>query len=1082
VDKVENGKIIVIENNILKELDPTDIADRMMRNRYPEGGPIRIVSLTPSNTKDTKALADFLAMKFNTKAKTHIEDIKINEDGVLRSKTIGETLEAKGTNVHWEEIDYGKLPEPEGMIRGPQFVKDEKANRVFTLMPHKIMPDGSIMCRVDGKLVTYTPDEIATLLEKNGLRADERIQIGLPKNEFYESNAENLAAFTERLGKKVDNKIQYPDPKEKIYIVKETNQYEKVGLENQMPRTEKLDAHIIEVGEKKSLVLLTEGNYKIAEKDNLYVVVEGFTGNGKVRVYRPQRQKIDELTPDEFLKEIQTAYGQQYAAVKNKPIRIVSKTGIGDDAQLQKFIEDVAEKSKVKVETTRDAVDLPNGATIPVKGLKWIPYTPMGEGRYFLTKNITNRKIWENLNHYDNEFLEKLGKALSENNGKHVSLLTKDPENSGFLIRNIYEDYTAYGKEISLPTFVNLQSIAKKLNILSKNSLWEKAYKNPLFAKILDSQLKHLEPSDLKELIDDPDLLTRAIHYVEYITMHHGPGLQHFMASVHLRNKLPADLANNIILKVYGKNEPFVAFLGHGVENLSEKELGQLERLCLHYDPENFLKGLESEYKAQTLGSKLDLSGYISRMLKKDEEVVQIRSFSDNTMTISILDEPQKIVSNALPLMDQPADLVVEQALSRLKEEAGNIAQFVTHTDQSGKMFFRKCGDKCEWIEPKDAAKHIGRVLDQRGVDLLSDQMALARIVTCTPSPKEVQEIVENLPSRVQIEVPGSPSGNVGSPAGVAENGDIVNLNKNEKLHWVIYEKGKVPVFGKIIREAVSGDNAVPLGWSKKSAPNPNQLVFADAGDLKKLAHELPPKQGYFDFFSEVNEEGFNYRFKIDLTTQKFDPDQVADILRKMPGYKKNMPLRFILDGNEEALKLNGPVQKLINRMNVVAEVYHLPTSRKMYPTMAVLGEDATSILHSRLIRQVENQIDVLVHGYNGGKGLAKKSADGSSVVIPIDEFVDWLLKEPAFAEAIRDGKTFTMRLFSCCASKENVASDISAALAKRGVNIDLIAPNVSVWIDNTGKILGDSKEGGDWLKYAKGKLVGKVGDRIPFQ
>jgi hypothetical protein len=505
------------------------------------------------------------------------------------------------------------------MFRPAPFVTDERAGRKFTFMPHKIAskPDGSLVVVFsDGnKLVEYTPKEIAQLLKEQGLRADETLRIGLPDNQYAPSNYKSLPEFAKQLNSEIDNSILYMGDS-KVFIDPENLAYSKSGVTNVANAPEYLNTSLVATGEKKPLLLLCESNFNVVEKDNLYIVVEGFT-NGKARVYRPQLQRVDELTPSEFLKEIETTFGKDYEVVKNKPMRIVSKGGVEDEASAKKFIEEMAQKAKVKVEVSTGAVEVAEGAEIPIKDLKWLGHAPTDDGLYFLKKNITDAQQWRKLNGYgDEEFLKQLGRALEENNGKYLKDFKKS-ENFGWL-ESIYQDYLKY-KKVSLPTFVNIESIAKQLEIELFDTPWlkelrQKAYENPLFAKTLDNQLKWLTPDALEDLARDIDLLKKAINHVESQTTYGGKSLAYFLTHENLSEKLPSEIFSALKMK-FGENERFFTSLGDEIDKLDKEALKKFNRSLA--DNPDYLDEFKTLYEIP--GRKIGLADFLNRVQRKSQ-------------------------------------------------------------------------------------------------------------------------------------------------------------------------------------------------------------------------------------------------------------------------------------------------------------------------------------------------------------------------------------------------------------------------------------------------------------------------------
>lgn len=614
VDGIHNGKVI----SKGKELGPKEVAE-LMKNGGHHGQPVRIVSLTPHDIEETKKFAEELAVNLDTKVETHLEDIKVSGDGIITPAP----GYPDGTVVEWlETADYrevsGGLKELFRSGIGTKLEYAARADGRFLITPEVILPNGQgITCRINGKLTLVAVDDLARLMEQYGQRGDELIEIALTNNSMYKQNGENLPALAEAIGKRIDTRIQYPNPDAGIYYHSEGDAYDLLGRGS---KPNDIDMQWKVVGKKKPLVLGTKENYHlsgIAESDkNVYVTISGITPEGKAIYYDPSVRQDIELNPKELLSKIKN-HGTDLA---DKSIRLVP-TGSVDGMQVQKFIGDLADlEAKVDVSIAKGPVNVAEGSSLPIDNITWVTHVKMGEGKYFLSQNISDAAFWKKLTDADEfnpEFVEKLGMALkNEGFGKYAARLNE--KDYHVWIQSLYQDYVEFGK-VSLPTYAYIRDIAEILRIESATNplvtlddLLIRAYNNNVsFSKNLLDQLRHLDSDVLAQVRQDGDLLKKAFAFFD-AEMKNGKTLTTFIALENLGKKLDGNVVNSLSDK-FAKDEIFMTSLAKETATLDDAAVAKLNRHVAN-DPD-YLDEFKTLYDGNS--TKISLDEFIKQSHNK---------------------------------------------------------------------------------------------------------------------------------------------------------------------------------------------------------------------------------------------------------------------------------------------------------------------------------------------------------------------------------------------------------------------------------------------------------------------------------
>jgi hypothetical protein len=610
IDGVRNGKI----THKGQELSPVELAAFMKNGRY-MGKPVRIISLGESNIDELKAFADDLARELDTKVRSHAGEIKINEAGEIISAS-------EGGQITWAiNVDYKSVTNTSSMgemLSSGVPRSNEQGVRLFTINPEVIQADGTVICRVNGKLTSYTPKQIADEMIARGLRGDEAIVIGLPEGKFIDSNYENVQVLAEKLNAETGNEVLRNEEKE-VFLNREDWKWKNKPGPNS--DTEYFKADRAPVGEKK-ITLLTKNNYKIADADGtLYVTVEGFTPEGKVIVYRPQLKKTDELTAEQFLKELEqvevNANSGHPAAGRN--IRIVPTNGAEiNEGQVRQFLDDLAQRTKATVETPKSPIKVVENSPVPVTSVNWIAHHGVEDGVYFIMKKdnkILTRLFNDFSKEEDEAFINQLGLSLSEKNGTNFKQFADNYEKWS---KDLADYYTKYGK-VSVPTYINIQSIAGRLEMELPDALVKDLYTNPFFAQTFDTQLKYLDANEIKKIVDDPDLFNEVVQVIESETMKNGRSLPTFMAMKKLERLLSKEMIDALSDK-FGSNELFFVFLS---KEIDEKMAGSvLDKFKLY---EQNIPEFLDDFKAQFLkrlenpNDPIDLPLYVLRFQEKNQ-------------------------------------------------------------------------------------------------------------------------------------------------------------------------------------------------------------------------------------------------------------------------------------------------------------------------------------------------------------------------------------------------------------------------------------------------------------------------------
>jgi hypothetical protein len=601
-------------------LDAKEIAQKMIAGGYPQGKPIRVVYL--GDPEKAQKISKELAIELNTKAKYCPTEIKISSTGDVLAKDGGIIPWKKG----WREIDYRDVVTPKRMLSGPN--EDLKFGG-FVIALTEIDASGNVLCKVGDQTKWLTADEVADLAVKNGLRPDAEVFVVSTLGDFYESTQKNIKTFCDNLAGKLETRVNFGADR-KLYYDAEAKAFGKINEVANAPGvpTMVMNYKWESTGSLKPFRSFTNAVHEVEGADNgVYIIVEEFS-NGKVRIsYAPLNKKDEWVDASQLLDQIKKA-----DLLDGRPIHIVPKKGADNLDDAERFLANLSEKAKTEAKISTNAVDAASGETIKVVKLKYASHTPVGEGTHFLNTNVTNPEVLRFVKKYDNpKFVEQLGLALEQNNKKYLAKYT-DFRNSN-LIEKLYVDYTQYGK-VSIPTFENLQSITKQLDIkflddVWVKDLWKKAYDKPAFAKNFDNQLKWLDPDDLEDLANPEnfDLLTKAIASVEVHTAKGGGAtLRYMMALEHLGEKLPKEMAKALEER-FVKDPEFVDFLAGEITKLDAAGLDKFKRYH-NAQPDDFLGEFNSLYKGQS--RKVGLADYISLSQRKNQIV--FAGANDNTL------------------------------------------------------------------------------------------------------------------------------------------------------------------------------------------------------------------------------------------------------------------------------------------------------------------------------------------------------------------------------------------------------------------------------------------------------------------
>lgn len=598
----DNGKIKVLINGELKELDAAMVATLMRSNGYQAGTPVKLVSLVTSteiSLAKNAELADELAQNLATKTEVHTNLVKMDEP-------TGKLIARNTDNIVWRGYDYShyaNLASDKEMLVG-HVATDLKA---YIIVPSMIKPDGSVVCMMDGVPRTLSPDQLADLARKNGLREDHPIILMHPEKPGPQDHV-NIARTAERLADILKTEVRRSGD-EGIYFAHDYKKFRKHGVPLATPtNTPQYNPQWISTGQRKPLLLLTEANHSVDDLTEGYtVVVEEITKSGKVKY---KGKEFDAIDFQKILKE-EGAYNSQ------SPLRIVAKN-IDDLNGVEKLVGNLSENNKIIVKANRIPIKGVDGSALPTKNIEWLTHAPMGKGRYYLTSNITDPRFLRRLELYDDDFLESLGQALKVNNGKYLAPF-KDPKNE-YWLGVLFADYREY-KKVSLYSFTSLDGISKALNNMNlSGSSWfgawrKKMYEVPLFGKNFDDGLKLLDPDAVEDLITDTDLLKRALAFVEQQTAKGGLSLPYFMAREHLVQKLGTEMMKGIEEK-FVKDEGFLRYLSNELKKLSGTELDKFKRYHLS-KPDDFLGEFRTLYQSQS--RKMELSGYLSQAQRKSQ-------------------------------------------------------------------------------------------------------------------------------------------------------------------------------------------------------------------------------------------------------------------------------------------------------------------------------------------------------------------------------------------------------------------------------------------------------------------------------
>lgn len=599
-------------------LEAKEIAQKMIAGGYPQGKPIRVVYL--GDPEKAQKISKELAIELNTKAKYCPTEIKISSTGEVLAKDGGIIPWKKG----WREIDYRDVLTPKRMLSGPN--EDLKFGG-FVIAPTEIDASGNVLCKVGDQTKWLTADEVADLALKNGLRPDAEVFVVATLGDFYESTQKNIKTFCDNLAGKLKTRINFGADR-RLYYDTEAKAFGKIDevANGAGVPTEIMNYKWETTGRLKPFRSFTDAVHGVEGADNgVYIIVEDFS-RGKVRISNaPLKQQNEWLDASQLFDRIKKA------DMQDGIIHIVPKNGVDNLDDAKRFLADLSEKAKVEAKINTKPVNVYVDEAIQVNRLNYISHTPIGEGRHFLNTNIKDAQLLRKLNDrniYKPEFSELLGQALEQNNKRYLAKYA-----DANLVEKLYVDYTRYGK-VSIPTFENLQSITKQLDIKFLDDawvkdLWKKAYDKPAFAKNLDNQLKWLDPDDLEDLANPEnfDLLKKAIASVEEYSAKGGGGtLRYMMALEHLGEKLPKEMAEALKDR-FAKDPEFVDFLAGEIRKLDAAGLDKFKRYH-NAQPDDFLGEFNSLYKGQS--RKLGLADYISLSQRKNQIV--FAGTADNTL------------------------------------------------------------------------------------------------------------------------------------------------------------------------------------------------------------------------------------------------------------------------------------------------------------------------------------------------------------------------------------------------------------------------------------------------------------------
>jgi hypothetical protein len=611
------------------KLDTKEIAHKMLTEGYTKGKPIRIIYI--GDAKKAQKTSEELALELETTAKYYNSNTKVVE-ATTQASNAGDIVAEDGSSLadvffkdRWKKtLDYRNILTPERMLCGPN---SELKFGSYVIAPFEIDAAGNALCKIGNETKWLTPDDVADLARKNGLRPDAEVFVASTLRKNFKSSQEKISVFCDRLANKLETRVSYGADGKVFYDpeAKSFGTIDEIGGGSTLIANYKWQS----TGRLKPFRSFTNTAHGVKGADNgVYIIVEEFS-NRKVRIsYAPLNQKEEWLDASQLLDKIKKADLQD-----GKTIHIVPIKGTDNLDDAERFLADLSENAKTEAKISTAAVEAAPGEAIQVNKLKYTSYKPIGEGTHFLNTNVTNPEVLRLLKKYDNpKFMEQLGLTLKENNKKYLAKYT-DIKNSN-LIEKLYVDYTRYGK-VSIPTFENLQSITKQLNIKFLDDawvkdLWKKAYEKPAFANNLDTQLKWLDLDDLEDLANPENtaLLKKAIALVETNTAKGGSKLRYMMALEHLGEKLPKEMAK-AVEESFGKDPEFVDFLAGEIRKLDASGLDKFKRYH-NAQPDDFLGEFNSLYQSQ--GRKLGLGDYISLSQRKNQIVFV--GAADNTLSV----------------------------------------------------------------------------------------------------------------------------------------------------------------------------------------------------------------------------------------------------------------------------------------------------------------------------------------------------------------------------------------------------------------------------------------------------------------
>jgi hypothetical protein len=275
-------------------------------------------------------------------------------------------------------------------------------------------------------------------------------------------------------------------------------------------------------------------------------------------------------------------------------------------------------------------------------------------------------------------------------------------------------------------------------------------------------------------------------------------------------------------------------------------------------------------------------------------------------------------------------------------------------------------------------------------------------------------------------------------------------------------------------------DVAVTFLKKEKTPPTADysrRLVLTNgtAAELEKFAASVPPKDGYYDLFSDFADDKFK------LAGANVDPGGVHIHIMSRAEYKTGMPLRIVLKEPVE-ITPNGQIQKLVNMMGMPCEVYNtsFKTTKTVAPNAVLFGTYGRDMASAYNLMHVEGRLDIMIHGDIDGF-LSKKLRDGSFVDISIDDFLEELFQHSAWQAAMRLGKPFDVLLLACETGASKTAKIISQKMAARGFTGRLIAADVVVAVLGSGEIVTSVREGGQLITFSRGKEVLGLRKPIPY-